>query len=333
MQLNTLERQFINTCQGNFPLIKNPFRQLAKQLGCDQDELIETVNKLKIRRYLTRFGPLYNADHLGGNLTLAAISVPSDRYTMVTELVNAYPQVAHNYRREHTLNMWFVLATQTAVEITTILTEIEQKTGLKVYNFPKQHEFYIGLWLHLSSSGCASTIKIDSKPVTNDSPPPSVYRINEIDKKLIRATQTGLPIEPTPYCRIAENIGLTETMVIQRLKQMLSCGIIRRIGAVPNHYKLGLSANGMTVWNVNDDKLMEMGKITGKLTFVSHCYQRPKHLPMWPYNLFAMVHGHNKDEVMAKTQQIKTLLGSHCQSSDILFSSAILKKTGMRLAA
>jgi len=114
---------------------------------------------------------------------------------------------------------------------------------------------------------------------------------------------------------------------------MLSCGIIRRIGAVPNHYRLGLTANGMTVWDVDDNKVIEMGNKIGQLGFVSHCYQRPRHLPLWRYNLFAMVHGANKDEVHEKVKQIENLLGENCKAHETLFSSAILKKTGLRLAA
>ena len=111
---------------------------------------------------------------------------------------------------------------------------------------------------------------------------------------------------------------------------MLSSGVIRRIGAVPNHYRLGLTANGMTVWQVAEDKIIELGDIIGQLDFVSHCYQRPSHLPVWPYNLFAMVHGHTRDEVDEKAKLIAELLGENCLAHETLFSSAILKKTGLR---
>ena len=112
---------------------------------------------------------------------------------------------------------------------------------------------------------------------------------------------------------------------------MLNHGLIRRIGAVPNHYKLGYRANGMSVWDVNDAQLIELGQQVGQLAFVTHCYQRPRHLPNWPYNLFAMVHAHTKDEAMDYVAQIQTLLGKACRGHDVLFSSRILKKTGLRL--
>jgi DNA-binding Lrp family transcriptional regulator len=337
MSLTDLERDFINHFQGNFPLQERPFKSIASQLNCSEDELIETVSNLKTQKLLTRFGPLYDAARLGGGLTLAALSVPEDRYKIVTEMVNTYPEVAHNYRRDHQLNMWFVLATETPQEIDRILHSIEQCTKLKVYNFPKQREFYIGLWLHLSGDGKHTTIPVPNQiDLTTESQANNARldaKFDDTDRKLINVTQKGFSIERSPYQKIANDIGLNQDEVIHRLQHMLSCGIIRRIGAVPNHYKLGLTANGMTVWDVDENKIIELGNKIGQLNFVSHCYQRPRHLPLWRYNLFAMVHGANKDEVHKKVKQIENLLGENCMAHETLFSSAILKKTGLRLAA
>ena len=329
MKLSPLERDFINKFQGDFPLEEHPFAAIATQLNCSEDTLIETVNKLKDEKLLTRFGPLYDAARLGGGLTLAAVAVPEERYEIVTELVNVYPEVAHNYRREHQLNMWFVVATETPEELPQVLSSIEKTTGLTVYNFPKQQEFYIGLWLHLSADNQYNTVPVPNQ----NSEINEQYQLDDIDRKLINVTQTGFTIEHAPYQSIAHNIGISQQEVLQRLTQLLSCGIIRRIGAVPNHYKLGFTANGMTVWDVDDDKITELGNLIGQLDFVSHCYQRPRHLPMWRYNLFAMVHGGTKDEVNEKSKEIARLLGKNCKAHETLFSSAILKKTGLRLAA
>lgn len=327
--LSPLERDFINNFQGNFPLEERPFKSIATQLNCSEQQLIDTVNNLKKQKLLTRFGPLYDASGLGGGLTLAAIAVPEEQYEIVTQQVNDYPQVAHNYRRDHALNMWFVLATETPDEINQVLSSIEKTTGLSVYNFPKQQEFYIGLWLKLSADGQHNTVPVPVYEKTQN----VHYQLDDIDRKLISITQTGLGIEATPYQTVARQMGITQENVIQRLQQLLACGIIRRIGAVPNHYRLGLTANGMTVWDVDDEKIKQLGNRIGQLDYVSHCYQRPRHLPMWRYNLFAMVHGANKNEVFEKVKQIETLLGKDCKAHDTLFSSAILKKTGLRLAA
>jgi len=333
MQLTTLERQFINNYQGNFPLQERPFKTIAKQLNSNEELLIETVQQLKDKKLLSRFGPLYDAAQLGGGLTLAAIAVPEKQYQNVTELVNAYPEVAHNYRREHKLNMWFVLATETPAQIMQTLTSIEKAVGLTVYNFPKQQEFYIGLWLHMSDDGKHTTVPVPSSINKKPDHVTDKQRLDDIDRKLINITQTGFAIEHAPYLKIANELGITQQEVLQRLDNMLTNGIIRRIGAVPNHYRLGVTANGMTVWQVDEAKITQLGNLVGQLDFVSHCYQRPQHLPMWRYNLFAMVHGANKNEVNAKVKQIEVILGKNCKAHDTLFSSAILKKTGLRLAA
>jgi DNA-binding Lrp family transcriptional regulator len=335
MQLSQLQREFINHFQGNLPLEERPFQEIADQLGSTEDSIIAIVNKLKQDRLISRFGPLYDAARIGGGLTLAAMTVPEERYQMVTETVNRYREVAHNYRREHELNMWFVLATEQPEDLHEVISSIEKATGLAVLNFPKQQEFYIGLWLHLSSDGKHSTVPVPHQvqgPI-NDSLKVLGYDLDDTDRKLISATQAGLPIEPSPYKNIADSLGLTQDDVLQRLTNMLYSGVIRRIGAVPNHYRLGLTANGMTVWDVPDNKIEQLGELIGKLDFVSHCYQRPRHLPVWPYNLFAMVHGHSEDEVKNKVKKIETLLAENCSSYETLFSSAILKKTGLRLAA
>ena len=151
------------------------------------------------------------------------------------------------------------------------------------------------------------------------------------DREIISALQGGLPLVRAPYAAIAQDLGLSEETLLDRLADLKSRGVIRRIGAAPNHYKLGMAANGMTVWDVTDDQIAPLGRLVGALPFVTHCYERPRALPDWPYNLFAMVHGATRDEVEEKRGRIAALLGAECRSSDILYSTRILKKTGLRL--
>jgi DNA-binding Lrp family transcriptional regulator len=156
--------------------------------------------------------------------------------------------------------------------------------------------------------------------------------LDERDRRLIAATQGGLPLVPRPYEALAGELGVSVDWVTTRLKTMLDQGLIRRIGAVPDHMRLGYTANGMTVWNVADDRVDELGAKVGALPSVSHCYRRPRALPEWPYNLFAMVHGQAREEVEREAARIRALLGEACHGFDILYSTAILKKTGLRLA-
>ncbi len=152
------------------------------------------------------------------------------------------------------------------------------------------------------------------------------------DRQLIRSTQAGLPLVPHPYAEIANQLGLQEADVIARLAALIKGGVIRRIAAAPNHYRLGMTANGMTVWDIADEVISEVGREVGALPYVTHCYHRPRSLPEWPFNLFAMLHGSNREEVEAKQRELKLLLGPACRASDILYSKRILKKTGLRLS-
>ena len=157
--------------------------------------------------------------------------------------------------------------------------------------------------------------------------------MDEIDRALIVATQGGLPLVARPYHTIGEQIGIAGEEVMRRMQALLNGGIIRRIGAVPNHYAIGWTANGMTVWDVADDKVDELGPLVGALPVVTHSYRRPRALPAWPYNLFAMVHGSSREECSAKALEIRALLGDACRANDILYSTRILKKTGLRIGA
>jgi DNA-binding Lrp family transcriptional regulator len=156
--------------------------------------------------------------------------------------------------------------------------------------------------------------------------------MNALDEAIVRATQAGLPLVAEPYQAIAASLGIERSALVARLEAMLADGRIRRIGAVPNHYALGYTANAMSVWDVADAAVDELGEKVGALPFVSHCYRRPRRLPAWRYNLFAMVHGRGRDETEAHMSEIRTLLGSALRASDALYSTRILKKTGLRLA-
>jgi DNA-binding Lrp family transcriptional regulator len=155
--------------------------------------------------------------------------------------------------------------------------------------------------------------------------------LDAFDRALIAATQGGLPLVARPYEAVGAMLGVPGEQVRERLARMVDEGLVRRIGAVPNHYRLGYTANGMSVWDVDDALITELGPRVAQLPGVSHCYRRPRRLPAWPYNLFAMLHGPTRESVERQAQEIAALLGAACRGHDILYSTAILKKTGLRL--
>ncbi len=320
-------RKLINRFQGGFPISRRPFLQVAAKLGMTESALISLVGDLLREGYLSRFGPLFDAARMGGQQVLAAMAVPEPRFAEVVALVNDLDCVAHNYRREHALNMWFVISAESPELVARTADRIEERSALPVYRFPKLREFYVGLFLELDANGGVDTV---SPEIPRRS---TAYRLTPRDRALVVCCQEGLPLVAEPWEAIAARAGMPVAEAMERLRELESHGVIRRVGAVPNHYRLGLRANGMTVWDVADAKAEAIGARIGALPFVSHCYLRPRHLPDWPYNLFAMVHGTDRAAVESKRSRIRHLLGESSMRDDILYSSAILKKTGLKLAA
>ncbi len=322
--LNPLDQAIIDRLQGDFPLCAYPYDEAAAPLGIDADTLMARLDTLLARRVLTRFGPMFQVERMGGAFVLAALATPEARFAEVAEQVNALPEVAHNYRREHTLNMWFVLATAHPDGIDAARQRIEAATGLTVRLFPKLREYYVGM--RFTVGGRAP---VGGEVIHRPSHAPATP-LSAADTALVRACQAGLPRCRRPYQALADSLGWQEAQVIERLQHMLAHGIIRRIGAAPNHYAIGYTANGMAVFDIDDAHIDACGERLGALAQVSHCYHRPRQ-PGWPYNLFAMCHGDHRDAVRADVALLREQLGSACRGHDVLFSTAMLKKSGVRI--
>lgn len=232
------------------------------------------------------------------------MSVPEARFEEIAALLAGWPQVAHNYRREHALNMWLVVACDSPAEVAETLARLEREQA-------------------------GGTRPAQGRPTMSACISPSDALLA---RRLIELTQAGLPLVADPWAWIAAQLRLSEAETLALLKRLRDAGVIRRIAAVPNHYRLGYRHNGMTVWDVADERIERLGRLVGGLSFVSHCYRRPRHLPQWRYNLFAMVHGRSEAEIEGYRQQIRLLLGEDCRADEMLVSSRILKKTGLRLA-
>jgi DNA-binding Lrp family transcriptional regulator len=324
--------ELINRLQSGFPLQERPFAAVAEALGVDEQTVITAIQEMLSQGVLSRFGPLFNAEAMGGGLTLAALAVPEARFATVTEQVNGFAEVAHNYARDHHLNMWFVLATERREEIPQVIARLENLTGLPVFNLPKLAEYRLGFQLQVTEN------QVDTVAMQVVDPPAAWSRFSAppvqpdvLDRAIVAATQAGLPLVVQPYHEVAAQVGLSVAQLLERLERMLAWGWIRRIGVVPNHYALGLRGNGMTVWELPEERIEALGLLVGGLDFVSHCYRRPRVLPDWPYNLFAMVHGPDRASVLAKSERIRQLLGDALCGHTLLHSTRILKKTGLRL--
>ena len=332
-RLSPEDARLVMHLHGGLPLVERPFAAVGRTLGLSETMVIERLRGLLAQGLLTRFGPLFQIERAGGRFVLAAMAVPEERFESVAAQVNALPEVAHNYRRTHALNMWFVLGTATPQGVTDAIARIEADTGLPVRAFPKEREFFVELRLPLDGAGPPPLpASWDDAPL----PPATVATgaaaaLDPEDQRLIAATQAGLPLVERPWEALGAVLGCDGDEVTARLRRMLEQGLVRRIGAVPHHVRLGWTANGMTVWDIDDARVDEIGARVGALPGVSHCYRRPRHGADWPYNLFAMLHGRKREEVESQRAALARLIGPACRAHDVLYSTAVLKKTGLRL--
>jgi DNA-binding Lrp family transcriptional regulator len=338
--LDEIDRAIINAFQGGFPVCEQPFEEAARALSdrgveLSGEELLTRVESLDEEGILTRFGALVNAQAIGGTATLVAMHAPEDRFDEVVEMVNAHREVAHNYEREHPhLNMWFVLSVAEEPRVKDVLSEIEEETGEKTYNLPKQQEFRVEAKFLLD--GPIPEGDVDCSELGPTVEPTAQTTLTPDERDLVLAIQGGFPLVFDPYEAIAADLGADAGWVRETIKRFNSEGKIRRIGVIPNHYSLGYTENGMTVWDVPDELVGEIGPAVASLPFVTHCYERPRHEGVWPYNVFAMTHGRSEAESEKRIEQVRERMDEFWEVNDAewdtLFSTQILKKTGIRLA-
>jgi DNA-binding Lrp family transcriptional regulator len=337
--LTRLDRAIINAFQGGFPVVERPFEPAAAALrerGVDVTarDLRGRIADLDEAGTLSRFGALVNAEAIGGTATLVAIHAPEDRFDEVAEAVNAHREVAHNYEREHPhLNMWFVVSVANEDRVEEVLAEIEAETGQETYNMPKQREFRVEAKFLVD--GPIPDGDVDLSGLGPDVTPTDRRTLTPAERDLVVEIQGGLPITDTPYADVADAIGQEPEWVVGTIKRFEREGKVRRVGVVPNHYALGYTENGMTVWDVPDDLVAEVGPAVASLPFVTHCYQRPRHEGVWPYNFFAMTHGRSEAESDRRIREVRETMAAYWAVGDddweSLFSTQILKKTGIRL--
>jgi DNA-binding Lrp family transcriptional regulator len=336
--LDRVDRAILNAFQGGFPVVPGPFGPAAAALaehGIDitGNELLDRIRTLDEEGILTRFGALINAEAIGGTATLVATHAPEEYYDDHAELINAHPEVAHNYERNHPhLNMWFVLSVAETDRVETVLSEIEDKTGEQTYNLPKQQEFHVGAKFPVEGP---QTQAVDCSGLGPEVTPTERDALTSKELDLVLEIQDGLPMTATPYADVGAAIDADTEWVIETIMRFNRSGKIRRVGVIPNHYALGYSENGMTVWDVPDDIVDEVGPAIAEFDFVTHCYERPRHEDVWPYNFFAMTHGRDEDESERRIEQVRDRMADYWDVTnddwETLFSTRILKKTGIRL--
>jgi DNA-binding Lrp family transcriptional regulator len=338
-EFDRVDRAIVNAFQGGFPIAEGPFEPAAAALrerGVDisASDLLARVREMDETGTLSRFGALVDAEAIGGAATLVAMHAPEERFDEIAEQVNAHREVAHNYEREHPhLNVWFVVSVADSDEIERVLDDIERETGQPTYNLPKIEEFRVEAKFLLDGPIADGDLDLSNRGPTAS--PVERETLTPAERDLVVEIQGGLPVTETPYADVAEAIGREPGWVVRTLKRFDRSGKVRRVGVIPNHYALGYSENGMTVWDVPDALVSEVGPAVAGLDFVTHCYRRPRHEGVWPYNFFAMTHGRSEAESRERVEQVRETMEEFWSVGDddwdTLFSTRILKKTGIRL--
>ena len=282
-----------NRWQRGFPLVSRPFAQIGSEVDLGEHAILDRFRNLKSEGVLDRIGPVFRPNAVGAS-TLAAMAVPAARLDEVAQLVSGQPGVNHNYERGHAWNLWFVATAADAAQVEATLSRIEQASGLAVLRLPLVEEYHIDLGFDL-----------DTHAVPRAAAPQKTFSApTEGERSLVRETVRGLPLVPAPYAEVARSLGLDEREVVEKLREMLADGRIRRIGAVIRHRRLGYAANAMVVWDVPDERLAAIAPALARDAAVTLCYRRARALPHWPYNLYCMVHGRSRERVLGEVARM-----------------------------
>lgn len=314
--------ELLNGFQRNFPLTSQPFRAIAELLGWNEAEVLATLRRLTAEGKVSRVGAVFATRRLGVS-TLAALAVPPARLEAVAQWVNDYPEVNHNYQREHHFNLWFVLTAATASRLHEVLADIEAKTGLPILNLPLLEEFHIDLGFDLRTGECAT--RHAPGPGSNEG---SFMPIDAADQSLLTALQPGLPLVSRPFLTLGQPLGWSEQRVLKRLRDWLEQGVIRRMGVIVRHRALGYQANAMVVWDVPDTEVSAVGRTLAGEPGIHLCYHRPRRLPHWPYNLFCMMHGRQQAHTLERVAQLRQARSLADYPYAILFSTRCFRQRG-----
>jgi len=325
--MDRLNQRLLNDYQQSFPLVSEPFDDLARHLNTDVSTILQRIHHFKQNGTISRIGPVFRPNTIGVS-TLAAISVPPDKIDHYADIVNQFAAVNHNYEREHEINLWFVLTAANQAALNQTIMEIEARTGHSVLVLPLLKEYHIDLGFNLRHLNQSAHFNVHSLELKLE--PGKPLKENEIApaRDLIEAIQGGLPLVERPYQALAEQLEMAEAEVIGKLKTLISSGAIKRFGVVVRHHEVGYRANAMVVWDVPDAQLDKMGEQLGEVDCVTLCYQRPRVLPRWPYNLFCMIHGQNRHEVLGCIARLREQYGLESIPHNILFSGKRFKQRG-----
>jgi DNA-binding Lrp family transcriptional regulator len=323
VSLSDTDRRLLNLMQGSFPLDPRPYARVGEQAGLTEQQVLVDVSRLLQDRIIRQVTPIYDTRALGYGSMLVAAKVDPEHPWRAAKIVNSHPGVSHNYLRNHAFNMWFTLAVEedSKLGLQGTLDVLQALTGAEsIRQLPTLKLFKIRMDLEMEGD----TKALASAGVAEDPVELGKQPFDEFDQAVIRATQGDLPVVPEPYVPAARELGVGVPELLTHLEGMRERGLLRRVAAILYHRRAGFSANGMGVWKVPEDKVLEVGPRMAAFRGISHCYQRPTYED-WPYSIFTMAHGRSKEECDAILDAIAEQT-PEVQDRATLYSSTEFKK-------
>ena len=320
--LDALDRKLLNLLQGSFPLEPRPFARVAELAGVEEGVVLERTRRLLDERIIRQLTPIFDTRVLGYRSMLVAARVDPEHPWRAARIVNSHPGVSHNYLRNHDFNMWFTIAVEpgSRLGLDGTLEVLQKLTGAEsVRELPTIRLFKIRMDLEMEGG----TEALASAGVAEDFEEPEAIELSELDMAVIRTLQGDLPVTPEPYAPAAAELGIGQERLLEHLESMKERRALRRVAAILFHRRAGFSANGMGVWDVPDERILELGPRMAAFRGISHCYQRPTYAD-WPYSVFTMAHGRSKEECDAILDSIAESTGIENRST--LYSSTEFKK-------
>ena len=322
--LDEVDKRVMNLLQSSFPLDPEPYRLIAAEAGLEVDELLSRTRRLLDERIIREITPIFDTRALGYESMLVAAKVDSENPQRAARVINSHPGVSHNYLRTHEFNLWFTIATPPDSELGLegTLETLQRLTGAEsIRQLPTLRLFKINMNLEMEKDTEALASAVDAAPPRELEAQP----YDERDIAMIRALQGPMEVVDRPYDDAAAEVGMATADFLAHLGSMVKRKLLRRVAAILYHRRAGFSANGMGVWRVPEDRIVEVGSRMAAVRGISHCYQRPTY-PDWPYSVFTMAHGRSKQECDAILDRIADEHRLHGDDRATLYSSTEFKK-------
>jgi DNA-binding Lrp family transcriptional regulator len=325
--LDELDRRLLNLLQGSFPIAARPYAHVAELAGIPEEEVLARTKRLLDERIIREITPIFDTRVLGYSSMLVAARVDSENPWRAAKIINSHPGVSHNYLRDHDFNLWFTIATEpdSPLGLDGTLEVLERLTGAEsVRQLPTLRLFKIRMDLEMEK-GTEALAAVPAEAL--DYKEPEAIELSELDYAVIRATQGPMEATPEPFASAATELGISQERLFEHLESMCERRALRRVAAILFHRRAGFSANGMGVWRVPEERILELGPRMASFRGISHCYQRPTYAD-WPYSVFTMAHGRSKDECDAILDSIAEETG--IEDRRTLYSSTEFKKVRLR---